>query len=159
MTRGLYRIIDVNLNRLKEALRVCEDISRFSLCDRVLTRRFKSLRHRVRAAADKELLKRRGILKERRVRKDVGKKSTRSEKNRKDFLDVYLANTARAKESLRVLEETTKLISPGMSQKFKALRFSVYELEKKGEEGFARLRGAGQECHKETCRTPSRKSS
>ena len=47
MNPKILRIIDANANRLREALRVCEDIARFILSDKRATQEFKSLRHRV----------------------------------------------------------------------------------------------------------------
>ena len=51
--------------------------------------------------------------------------------NIKNIKDVFFANACRAKESLRVLEEVSKLYGNGSSEKFKKLRFRTYELEKK----------------------------
>ena len=44
---------------------------------------------------------------------------------------AVIARDARVKESLRVLEEVTKLIDVGISKKLKVLRYKVYELEQK----------------------------
>ena len=43
-----------------------------------------------------------------------------------------MANSQRVKESLRTLEETLKLIDINASEKFKKIRFSFYDVEKKG---------------------------
>jgi len=45
MDKGVYRIIDANLNRVMEGIRVCEDITRFSSNNAALTIRLKDLRH------------------------------------------------------------------------------------------------------------------
>ena len=130
MDKGVYRIIDANLNRAMEAIRVCEDIIRFSSNNERLTRRLKNLRHGVfNAIKDlkkkhiKELLSSRDL-------DDVGKESIESEKNRENLLDLFLANTQRSKESMRVLEEVLKLFDRNLSQKFKRFRFRVYDIEK-----------------------------
>ena len=127
----LFRLIDANLNRSREGIRVAEDISRFVLNDKKLTRSFKSLRQALSAERKKIDLKRLPLLKSRSVKRDVGKKSTFREKSRENIADVFLANTERVKESLRVLEETSKLFDKKMSQRFKRMRFRLYELEKK----------------------------
>jgi len=127
----LFRLIDANLNRSREGLRVAEDISRFVLNQKKLTRSFKSLRHALSAERKKIDLGRLSLLKSRSVKRDVGKKSTSREKSRKNIGDVFRANTERVKESLRVLEEITKLFDKKMSQRFKRMRFRLYELEKK----------------------------
>jgi len=127
----LLRIIDVNLNRSQEGLRVCEDIVRFALNDKALTRSFKTLRHRIRALAKRIDTKKFVLLRSRDVRKDVGKKTGAREGKRKNIRNIFFANIQRAKESLRVLEEITKLVNGKISQNFKKARFRTYELEKK----------------------------
>ena len=57
----LLRIIDANLNRAREGLRVCEDISRFALGDKTATRALKSIRH----GATDLILPRKNLKKER----------------------------------------------------------------------------------------------
>ncbi len=127
----LFRLIDANFNRSGEGLRVAEDIARFILNDKELTRSFKSLRHALGSERKKIDVKRFPLLKSRSVKRDVGKKSASGEKNRENIADVFRANTERVKEALRVLEETTKLFNKKMSQRFKRMRFKLYELEKK----------------------------
>jgi len=132
----LLRIIDVNLNRSQEGLRVCEDIVRFILDDRKLVSSFKSLRHKVGALSKRTYSNFRDrksltVLKSRNVKRDVGKITTYREARRKNINDVFRANIQRVKESLRVLEETSKLLDKNLSQGFKTIRFRVYELEKK----------------------------
>ena len=130
MDKGVYRIIDANLNRVMEGIRVCEDITRFSSDNERLTGRLKRLRHDVfnvikdlRKEHLEELVSSRDL-------NDVGTKSTESEKTRDNLVDLFLANTQRGKESLRVLEEVLKLFDQNLSQKFKKLRFRLYEIEK-----------------------------
>lgn len=130
MDKGVYRIIDANLNRVMEGIRVCEDIVRFSSDNEQLTRRLKDLRHEIfNAIKDlreehlQELVSSRDL-------NDVGMRSTESEKNRKNLVDLFLANTQRGKESLRVLEEVLKLFDQEVSQKFKEYRFKLYDIEK-----------------------------
>ena len=127
----ILRLVDANLNRSREGLRVCEDITRFILNDKTLTRSFKSLRHRI-TSITKTLDKKRSVLvKARNVKKDIGKRTGKLESVRKNIPDVFRANIQRAKESLRVLEEVTKLFDKAISLEIKAIRFRVYELEKK----------------------------
>ena len=130
MDKGVYRIIDANLNRAMEGIRVCEDILRFSSNDERLTRRLKNLRHNIFGSIKnlqkkhlKELLSSRNI-------DDVGKSSIDSEKHRENLVDLFLANTQRGKESMRVLEEVLKLFDQNLSQKFKRFRFRLYDIEK-----------------------------
>ena len=130
MDKGVYRIIDANLNRVMEGIRVCEDIARFSSDNERLTLKLKNLRHDV-FTSIKNLRKEhlQELVSSRDVH-DVGIKSTDSEKNRENLVDLFLANTQRGKESLRVLEEVIKLFDQNLSQKFKKFRFKLYEIEK-----------------------------
>ncbi len=130
MDKGVYRIIDANLNRVMEAIRVSEDIIRFSSNNEALTQKLKDLRHKV-FEAIKDLRKEHlEELVSSRDLNDVGRKSSESEKRREDLVDLFLANTQRGKESLRVLEEVLKLFDQDLSQKFKRFRFKLYEIEK-----------------------------
>lgn len=132
MDTGVYRIIDANLNRVMEGVRVCEDIMRFSSKNERLTARLKDLRHEIFLAIKdirkehlEEMVSARDI-------NDVGVRTNESEKKREDISELFLANVQRGKESLRVLEEVLKLFDSEVSQKFKKFRFKLYELEKSG---------------------------
>ena len=130
MDKGVYRIIDANLNRVMEGTRVCEDIIRFSSDNERLTVRLKDLRHEIfdsiRALRKEHL----DDLISSRDTNDVGTTSTESEKTRENLVDLFMANTQRGKESLRVLEEVLKLFDAELSQKFKKFRFKLYDIEK-----------------------------
>lgn len=130
MKSSYLRIIDANLNRSREGLRVCEDIIRFVTNDKTLQTSFKSLRHKSKEISEK-IISRYDTLAARRVRADVGRKSTKEETRRKDFFDIFSANVRRTEESFRVLEEVLKLYDSRFSNNFKKLRFKLYELEKK----------------------------
>jgi thiamine-phosphate pyrophosphorylase len=133
-TRGLERVIDANFNRAKEGLRVCEDTARFIFDDRSLAAGYKAVRHQLTQAVQSLALK--NIILARDVAGDVGRPTTVSESRRESIHDVFYANTQRVKESLRVLEEFAKLVNVSSAESFKALRYKVYEFEKKA---FGRL--------------------
>ncbi|MDP3731545.1 MAG: thiamine-phosphate pyrophosphorylase [Candidatus Omnitrophota bacterium] len=126
----IYRIIDANINRAKEGLRVCEEITRFILDSYNLTTEFKKIRHRADTILE-YLPRNTELFKERRSLSDVGRKIYINELKRKNCRDIFFANIQRAKESVRVLEEFTKLINKNIAVKFKRLRYDIYELEKK----------------------------
>lgn len=128
---AVNRILDANINRLKEGLRVCEDITRFLLSDKALTKDFKSIRHRIDGLLDKPPLFRAAMIMMRQSGKDVGRKIYAGELKRKDIGDIFFANIQRAKESLRVLEEFSKLFGKKSAVKFKEIRYGIYEIEKK----------------------------
>lgn len=120
---GLIRLVDANLNRLREAIRVLEDISRFVQNDTKTAKILKSLRHKSRIKNYRDLLKARDI------QGDCLKQTTKSELQRQDLKHVVLANFKRSQESTRVLEECLKLFLPKDAQKFKEIRYELYELE------------------------------
>ncbi|MDD5692824.1 MAG: thiamine-phosphate pyrophosphorylase [Candidatus Omnitrophica bacterium] len=127
---NVHRIIDANLNRVKEGLRVCEEITRFVLDDRKLTALFKFYRHQIDAIVKKVYLSSR-LLEERSSACDVGRRNSRSELQRAGLRDIFWANIQRVKESLRVLEEFSKLKNKQAALRFKEIRYKVYEIEKK----------------------------
>ena len=57
----IYRVIDANLNRLKEGLRVVEDIKRYVFDDAEVAYKIKSLRHKAKIP-QKEFLKFRNLV-------------------------------------------------------------------------------------------------
>lgn len=137
---AINRIIDANLNRLKEGLRVCEEITRFILESRPLTQALKRLRHKIDASA--EAIRAEGALFfSRNSKTDIGRRIyLKKEFSRRDYRDIFFANFQRAKESLRVLEEFLKLKDMKLALKFKQLRYEAYAMEKKAAKKFSALR-------------------
>src|SRR5262249_26797969 len=98
------RIVDVNANRAREALRVVEDYCRFVLDDAFLSRPCKELRHDLTAALT--TIPATLLLGARDTIHDVGTSiSTASEQRRESVHAVIQANLKRLQESLRSLEE------------------------------------------------------
>ena len=124
-----YRVIDANLNRVKEGLRVCEEVVRFVLENKKITADFKKARHQVDALAKKICFKA-VLLAERQSQKDVGRLNSCGELKRCNVKDIFWASIQRVKESLRVLEEFSKLVNIKAAKGFKQLRYDVYEIEK-----------------------------
>ncbi len=120
----LFRVIDANLNRLKEGIRVVEDIMRYRDNNKELSKKLKELRHSARIDETLELLVHRDSI------NDVLRTSTASELNRTDITSIITANFKRAEESSRVLEELFKLHSSKYSENFKHIRYELYNLEK-----------------------------
>lgn len=139
LNRAVDRIIDANINRLKEGLRVCEEITRFALNNRLLTAQLKALRHRIEFN-----LKDFGpekIIASRQAGADIGKGILGRELERGGVEHIFRANIQRAKESLRVLEEFAKLSNVKLSLLLKDVRYRLYEIEKKALKKFASLPG------------------
>lgn len=132
MKREVFRIIDANLNRSREGLRVCEDITRFALNSPQLTKELKSVRHAITRLAGPHLLISGRMIESRDARHDIGRVSkAKSEMLRHGTADLFCANIERVKESLRVLEEFFKLLDKKVSSAYSRLRFRTYEIERK----------------------------
>ena len=129
--KDILRIIDANHNRLLEALRVCEEVARFILEERRQTEELKNLRHEsAKAISASKSLRYISLIEARDSDGDIGKFTVKSELKRDDPYDVMRANMQRAKESLRVLEEFSKIIDKEAAIKFKRIRFKLYSAEK-----------------------------
>ncbi len=124
MDKALHRVIDANLNRLKEGIRVIEDMARYADNDKVLSSRLKTLRHSAKIDDIQSLLKSRD------AQNDVLRPTIASEMERSCIESIIIANYKRAQESSRVLEEIYKVIDPSLSEKFKSIRYELYTLEK-----------------------------
>ena len=120
----LFRVIDANLNRLKEGIRVVEDLMRYLHNNKELSIRLKTIRHLAKFDDIQSLLKYRDSI------NDVLKVSTKSELNRTNLDEIVIANFKRAQESSRVLEELFKLYDIKLSENFKHIRYELYDLEK-----------------------------
>jgi len=131
MNKFIHRALDANFNRAREGLRVCEEFVRFFLNDKKLTEDFKKVRGRISRAYNNLPEYKKLLFSARDTAKDIGKKAFSIEMKRAKLSDVFWANIQRSKEALRVLEEFSKLEKKELSNKFRALRFKVYELEKK----------------------------
>jgi hypothetical protein len=124
MNKENLRLIDANLNRLREGVRVVEDIFRYIFNDKITASRLKTVRHLARIENYQELLESRDI------KNDVLKSSTSSEQSRENLTSILIANFKRAQESARVLEEFCKLLSAKESENFKYIRYELYDIEK-----------------------------
>ena len=136
---NIYRIIDANLNRGREGIRVVEEVARLYFDDAKLSSQFKSLRHQLTRVAKKSFDEKK-LLSFRDSRGDVGADSMGGlEKKRADLESIVQANLRRSQEAVRVLEEFGKLIKLKMTakegeksaQSFKKIRFRLYTLEQK----------------------------
>jgi thiamine-phosphate pyrophosphorylase len=121
----IYRLIDANLNRAREGLRVIEDTARFILNDSKLYRGIRILRHRLTEITRKNYP---SLLKARNSAADAGR--VIREYRRKNVRDLMIANFRRVEEALRVLEEYSRLISVSAGAQFKNVRFRTYSFEK-----------------------------
>ncbi len=126
---AVYRILDANANRAREALRVMEDAARFILDDKNLSSQIKQLRHDLADAIGKLHT----LPNWRDTPGDVGTTiSTKNELKRDSAADVAQAAGKRLSEALRSLEEYSKTLPEaacGLAQSFEHLRYRGYTLE------------------------------
>lgn len=129
MERAIYRIIDANFNRAREAARVMEEYCRFALESAALSSRTKYLRHQLsRAVARLD----EGLLAAARdCDGDVGRGMQVSDQMvRRSLADCSTAAAKRLTEALRALAETVGVLDPDLAGVFETLRFDAYTLEK-----------------------------
>ena len=126
----MLRLIDANLNRISEGLRLLEDVARFLLNNANLSEQLKSLRHEL---LGKNWALQGKLLMARDSTRDVGAfTQVPGELEREDLPAIVIANARRVQESLRVLEEFAKLPDQTLdSARFKKARFDLYEIERK----------------------------
>lgn len=124
----MFRIIDANINRVSEGLRVIEDIQRFIYNNESSSKRLRELRHQVRKSFySKELLESRNSLQD--IGLNISKNSKLDEKH--NLEDLLLSNFKRVEEGLRSIEEALKVIGYYRESKiYERLRFLAYSLEK-----------------------------
>jgi len=129
MSDSLYRMIDANFNRAREALRGMEEYCRFLLDDKVLSGQAKQLRHRLCESVGR--LDAARLLAARDVVGDVGRGLTiDGQLSRATLADCFTAAAKRASEALRVLAETTQTQNAEVAAVCEQVRFGVYDLEK-----------------------------
>ncbi|MCK5541979.1 MAG: thiamine phosphate synthase [Desulfobacterales bacterium] len=124
------RIIDANINRSAEGLRVLEDIARFTFNSTQISSDLRKLRHGIRftfkGKEDKLLLSRDAAF-------DVGKEISQMSKTdaRVNLKDTCLSNFKRVEEAFRSIEEQLKTKGEYETGKLvEQNRFVLYSLEK-----------------------------
>jgi thiamine-phosphate pyrophosphorylase len=129
ITKEKLRIIDANINRLGEGLRVLEEFARMAFNDSVLTQKLKEMRHKA-VKIDTSLQKR--LLGARDSAGDVGSDmEVTGDVKKRNITHIISANAKRAQESLRVLEEIAKNPDNKLeTERFRKARFELYEIEK-----------------------------
>ena len=131
MTHKTLRIIDANLNRIGEGLRLLEEIARLLLNDATLTRQLKTMRHEL-IRSDPAFQQQ--LLQARDAGGDVGVDiEVAGEERERELPLVLVANSRRVQESLRTLEELAKVkdtVPELDAEKFKKARFELYTIER-----------------------------
>lgn len=126
---ALLRLLDAAENRAREALRVLEDYARFACNDEDATRALKEIRHEL--GTFFRDIPQSLRLAARDTTGDVGTDiATEDEYARSDLGAVLAANFARLQESLRSLEEYSKLFPGAASRTAERLRYRCYIIQK-----------------------------
>lgn len=121
---ALCRILDANLDRAREGLRIIEEWCRFGLDSPSLAEECKQLRQELAHWHTMELRLSRD------TPGDSGTELSHPQEEQREGIDSVLqANFCRTEEALRVLEEYGKIYHPDMGKSFKQMRYRVYTLE------------------------------
>jgi len=129
MDNAVYRIIDANFNRAREALRVIEEFCRFALNSALLSARAKELRHQL--CCSMKHLDAGWLIASRDTALDVGVGQIVNDQNtRNELKDCFTAGCKRLVEALRVLSEVIQTRDKPLSREIEKLRYAAYTLEK-----------------------------
>lgn len=128
--KEIYRILDANFNRAREAIRVAEDCGRFALNDPAITAMAKNLRSDLRQVLQAMPVKE--FITTRDTPGDIGTEMTSpTEPRRDDLADVATAACKRLTESLRTIEEYSKVIAADQVFQVERMRYDAYTLEQR----------------------------
>lgn len=114
------------MNRLQEGLRVLEDIARFELNDKYITAELREMRqmsNSIRKAFSLYIVSRESA-------RDMGRESSFDRTSRRSINDIAGSSFGRIEESLRVIEEFSKIAHKESIAIAKSMRFKAYTLEK-----------------------------
>ena len=121
---AIYRILDANLDRAREGLRIIEEWCRFGLDNGQMTAECKQMRQELARWHSNELRLARN------TPGDMGTELSHPQEEQRTSIEQLLqVNLCRVQEALRVLEEYGKLYQPQMGSTFKQMRYRVYTLE------------------------------
>ena len=129
ISRDTLRIIDANINRIGEGLRVLEEFARMSLNDTELTQRLKDMRHDL---LNVDLGLQEKLIDARDSQGDIGADMEAEGQDKpRGATETIIANSRRVQESLRVMEEIAKTPEIGLdTDRYRQARFSLYNIEK-----------------------------
>lgn len=125
----LERLLDANINRSSEGLRLLEDIARFELESPQISFELKSIRHGIRAIGKGWI----DISRDRNTEDDCGiGLDTEDNFERPNLTSLVSANSSRVCEAFRVIEEIARVVkNTRVAKEVSAWRYCVYQIEKK----------------------------
>ncbi|MBN2790102.1 MAG: thiamine phosphate synthase [Candidatus Delongbacteria bacterium] len=125
-----YRIIDANINRMAEGIRVLEDHSRFISENKEINEKLRNIRHNSRKILielDSDLISARESLSDNGL--EISGKSKLD--NKTTDKELIISNFKRIQEAVRSIEENLKVIDEyDKGKQFEQIRFEVYDIEK-----------------------------
>ncbi len=127
---NLWRIVDVETNRITEGLRVLEDLARFHWEDAELAKELKQIRSQVAISVNSFKAQ---LITARDAEHDLGLELSQKLKldHKEELSALVTANFKRVQEGLRSLEEQFKILDYyNQAKDYEKLRFQVYTLEK-----------------------------
>ncbi len=132
--QSALRIVDANANRLREGLRVIEEVARFHLDHKRCAAALKAMRTRLTQGLSRlekscESPLHLALLTARDSTGDVGRGPVSGGRRRRTTTDVLTANFKRVEEAARVLEEYAALFDPTASERFEQIRYAAYDME------------------------------
>ena len=120
----IAQLIDANLDRAREGLRVMEDWCRFGLKRNDFSIQLKDWRQQL--GAHHHNIYRKARLTSEDPAMGV---SHPLQQSRSTPEDIFIANSSRVQEALRVLEEFTRITDPTLSEVATRIRYETYEIE------------------------------
>ena len=128
--KEMNRLLDANINRVSEGIRVVEDVARFVYNQKEFSKELREKRHYLRKLF---IQKDNDFLNSRDTKKDVGIEITKDSllDKKSNIKHVVLGNFKRIQEGLRSIEEISKISCDySISKEVETLRYSFYNLEK-----------------------------
>ncbi len=127
---SVLRMLDANLNRLAEALRVVEDVCRFHWNQPGFGAAFKGLRHGIFSALESSGVARSDLSRQRDIEGDVGRDIDSPAATDLGPEALAFRNLERAKEALRVVQECCRSCVPAAERRLQEIRYRLYAEEK-----------------------------
>ena len=120
----IAQLIDANLDRAREGLRVMEDWCRFGLKRNDFSIQIKDWRQQL--GAHHHIIYRKARLTSEDPAMGI---SHPLQRKRSTPEDIFIANSSRVQEALRVVEEFTRITDPKLSEVATKLRYETYQIE------------------------------
>ncbi len=120
----MFQIIDANLDRAREGLRVLEDWARFAIRRKDLVEKIKDFRQILGKHHLKVYKQARNVIKD----ECIGL-SHPEQGHRNNAESIISSNAARVQEALRVIEEFSRIHNPTLCESASKIRYEVYDIE------------------------------